>query len=179
MLLAFVNNRVKEMRSHVKELEEEIAQMVDVTESARKERTAQEQQYQHQREALERKLSGANEEIVGLRNELELYRDYDEVKRELEILKVSLYTSHHDTRAHELNCRLQYIEFASGDHADADSLHSMQLPNPKANRIDARAGGSLEALFAQKNKKLQEENARLRVSIHRQTPTPRFSNSSS
>jgi homeobox protein cut-like len=104
--LRIVNDRVKELRSHVKELEEEIAQMVDVTESARKERTAQEQQYQHQRETLERKLTGANEEIVAIRNELQLYRDYDEVKRELEILKVSLCTSHHDTRVYELNYRL-------------------------------------------------------------------------
>lgn len=62
---------------------------------------------------------------------------------------------------------LQYIEFASGDAADADGSHNMQLPNPKMSRIDARVGGTLEALFAQKNKKLQEENARLRVRIGR------------
>lgn len=50
---------------------------------------------------------------------------------------------------------------------DADGVHNMQLPNPKSDKADARVGGSLEALFAQKNKKLQEENARLRVSIER------------
>lgn len=81
--------RVKELRAHVKELEEEIAQMVDVTESARKERTAQEQNYQHQRESMERRLNDASDEIAGLRNKLQHYHDYDEVKRELEILKVS------------------------------------------------------------------------------------------
>lgn len=62
--------------------------MVEVTESARKERISQEQNHQHEKELIQRSLADAGEEIVGLRNKLQLYHDYDEVKRELEILKV-------------------------------------------------------------------------------------------
>jgi hypothetical protein len=56
----------------------------------------------------------------------------------------------------------QFIEFASGDNVEADDV---KLPNPLPGIATVRLGGSLEALFAQKNKKLQEENARLRVRV--------------
>lgn len=105
---------MKELRSHVKDLEEEIAQMVESTESSRKERLTQEQQSQLRRESLESKLRNANEEIVGLRSKLQLYRDYDEVKRELEILKVSsvgggrlLLSSKRDTERHPVVHRIR------------------------------------------------------------------------
>lgn len=63
--------------------------MTDATENARRDRSALEQHSRRQREDLERELSDARREISSLRAKLEHYLDYDEVKRELEILKVS------------------------------------------------------------------------------------------
>jgi homeobox protein cut-like len=81
---------VNELRKHVGELEAEIAQMTDATDHARRDRSALEQESRLVQEKLERDLSDARREILGLRIKLEQYSDYDEVKRELEILKVSV-----------------------------------------------------------------------------------------
>lgn len=80
---------VNVLRKHVGELEAEIAQMTAATENARKDRSALEQESRVEQEKLGRELSDARREILGLRTRLEQYMDYDEVKRELEILKVS------------------------------------------------------------------------------------------
>lgn len=153
---------VNELRNHVRELESEIAQMTEATENAREDRSTLEQQSRHEKEALERDLSDARREIASFCTKLEHYRDYDEVKRELEILKVGVSSYRRCTE--RMTIRPQFIEFASGDSVESDDV---QLPNPHPGKVNVRLAGSLEALFAQKNKKLQEENARLRASIGR------------
>ncbi|KIM21551.1 hypothetical protein M408DRAFT_29456 [Serendipita vermifera MAFF 305830] len=83
-------------------------------------------------------LASKSSEVEALKTRLKKYADYDEIKRELEIMK--------------------YVEFAAGD-ADEGDL-DVRLPDPKANQAQAK---SLETLLATKNHKLLEELTRFRV----------------
>ncbi|KIJ67999.1 hypothetical protein HYDPIDRAFT_83675 [Hydnomerulius pinastri MD-312] len=92
-------------------------------------------------------------EVERLRKKVEMYRDYDEVKRELEILK--------------------YVEFGGLDEdtsdADVDDWSShdseagIHLPDPNADKANAQQGKSLEVLLATKNKRILEELTRFRI----------------
>lgn len=109
---------------------------------------------------------GKAREIEQLRQSLRGYADYDEIKRELEIMKV--WGRHALVpRAHRF---LQYVEFAGleGDLDEEDGLASdnqlgLQLPNPNASKANAHPTSSLEALLATKNKRILEELTKFRV----------------
>ncbi|KAG2150921.1 CASP C terminal-domain-containing protein [Suillus clintonianus] len=95
-----------------------------------------------------READSARAEVDALKTKLKTYADYDEVKRELEILK--------------------YVEFAgldpdddwSSPDEDEDGVH---LPNPNADKANAQHGKSLEVLLATKNKRILEELTRFRI----------------
>ncbi|KAH7888488.1 CASP C terminal-domain-containing protein [Phlebopus sp. FC_14] len=99
----------------------------------------------------ERKQAELNIEVGKLREKLATYADYDEIKRELEIMK--------------------YVEFGGLDDALSDtddwSSHDSEvgvhLPDPNANKANAQHGKSLEVLLATKNKKILEELTRFRI----------------
>ncbi|KAG1715754.1 hypothetical protein ID866_1422 [Astraeus odoratus] len=91
------------------------------------------------------------EEVAGLRKKLAAHADYDEIKRELEIMK--------------------YVEFGGLDDDDVDaddwSSHESEggihLPDPNADKANAQQGKSLEVLLASKNKRILEELTRFRI----------------
>jgi homeobox protein cut-like len=79
---------------------------------------------------------------------------------------------------------MKYVEFAGFEDLDeeesqleegydvderqSDTLingHGVRLPDPNADKANAERGKSLEALLALKNKRIQEELTKLRVSI--------------
>ncbi|KAL4074255.1 CASP C terminal-domain-containing protein [Scleroderma yunnanense] len=100
----------------------------------------------------ERERSELVEEVTTLRKKLTAYADYDEVKRELEIMK--------------------YVEFGGlDDDVDADDWSSheseggVNLPDPNADKANSQPGKSLEMLLATKNKRMLEELTRFRI-IH-------------
>lgn len=83
-------------------------------------------------------------EIASLKDRLHSYRDYDELKRELEIMK--------------------FVEFSVTEaEAEAGYEAEISLPDPNAAKANARHGRSLEALLATKTKRLEEELTRFRV----------------
>jgi len=97
-----------------------------------------------------RETSNKAREIEQLRQSLKSYSDYDEIKRELEIMK--------------------YVEFAGleGDLDEEDGLASdnhlgLQLPNPNASKANLHPANSLEALLATKNKRILEELTKFRI----------------
>ena len=108
-----------------------------------------------------------NSEIEHLKQRLKQYKDYDEIKRELEIMKVSCLVSSLS------NCLIrvvdQYVEFGGlEEDEDAESKHinddeDLRLPNPNADKANAHHGKSLEALLATKNKRILEELTGFRV----------------
>lgn len=99
-----------------------------------------------------------------LKLRLKQYSDYDEVKRELEIMKV---TPSQRTPPVS-NTPLQYVEFAGLDE-DEENEHingydtGVHMPNPNADKANAQQGKSLEALLATKSKRIQEELTKFRV----------------
>jgi homeobox protein cut-like len=106
-------------------------------------------------------------EIEHLKSRLRKYADYDEIKRELDIMKVS---SAQMASTSLLISLLQYVEFAGGEDdawlsdeelSDQPNGYDVYLPNPNADK-DAR-GKSLEALLAAKNKRILEELTKFRV----------------
>lgn len=79
---------VNRLRKEMQDLETEVGHMVAINEGLKKEKSHAEDEYRQQGEGLSRDLAAAKMEISRLRESLERYNDYDEVKRELEILKV-------------------------------------------------------------------------------------------
>ncbi|GAA97019.1 uncharacterized protein L969DRAFT_105582 [Mixia osmundae IAM 14324] len=100
-------------------------------------------------EAGQMERAALEAEIETLRQRLASHDDYDEVKRELEIMK--------------------FVEFSSlndEDFNDAGSMISsmeMRLPNPNADKPGASKARPLEQLLMLKNRKLSDQVTALRV----------------
>ena len=112
-------------------------------------------------------------EVDQLKTRLKQYADYDEIKRELDIMKVrtclGLIFLYHITEYYFS----QYVEFAGLDgdddvedditlNGDALGLH-LPSPNPNAEKFNTQQGKSLEILLATKNKRILEELTKFRV----------------
>ncbi|KAF8441612.1 CASP C terminal-domain-containing protein [Boletus edulis BED1] len=91
-------------------------------------------------------------EVGALKRKLLTYADYDEIKRELEIMK--------------------YVEFGGldddtsdvdGDDWSSHESEGVHLPDPNADKANAQHGKSLEVLLASKNKRILEELTRFRI----------------
>jgi homeobox protein cut-like len=112
---------------------------------------------QKKADELAKEVSIRNAEIEQLRSKVKQRSDYDEIKRELDIMK--------------------FVEFSGlnddGDGADtppeslpnghSSSFTNLQLPNPNADKANGLRGKSLEALLATKNKKIMEELTKFRI----------------
>ncbi|KAF9469931.1 CASP C terminal-domain-containing protein [Collybia nuda] len=100
-------------------------------------------------EDLSRELNKKASEIEQLKLRLKQYHDYDEIKRELEIMK--------------------YVEFAGLDDEleDSDLPNGenilLTLPNPNAGKTNTQQVNSLETLLATKNKRILEELTKFRI----------------
>ncbi|KAJ7594300.1 CASP C terminal-domain-containing protein [Mycena floridula] len=141
-----VSEQVMSLRSQVADLEAEVGRVSGALE-AQKTATAQAVSVSSRKlEDLSKEISNKAAEITQLKQRLKQYHDYDEIKRELEIMK--------------------YVEFAGfeedGDEDKSDD-HELQLPNPNAEKANAHQGRSLEALLATKNKRIQEELTKFRI----------------
>ncbi|KAJ7072141.1 CASP C terminal-domain-containing protein [Mycena amicta] len=144
-------DRVKSLESQVADLEAESERLSRVLESQKQTSSDAAASVQKRLEELSRDIQSKATEIDQLKNKLRQYVDYDEIKRELEIMK--------------------YVEFAGLDedaddeNGDHDTKHAsgLQLPNPNAQKANAHRGKTLEALLATKNKKLLEELTKFRI----------------
>jgi homeobox protein cut-like len=110
--------------------------------------------------------------VSHLKQKLQSYSDYDEIKRELDIMKVGLLALSTAYRSHIT----QYVEFAGAEEDDQDESsvdgYDVQLPNPNAEKANSQQGKSLEALLALKNKRILDELAKFRVRAPRPRPAP-------
>jgi len=92
-------------------------------------------------------LSQKDAEVDTLRERLQVRQDYDEIKRELEIMK--------------------YVEFGGMDDEDYGQEPSnglgLSLLNPATKRANVQENKPLEVLLASKNARITEELTRLRV----------------
>ncbi|KAF7315489.1 Golgi membrane protein [Mycena indigotica] len=146
------SDRVKSLQSQIADLEAESERLSRVLESQKQVSSEATVAAQKRIDDLSRDIQIKASEIDQLKSKLKQYGDYDEIKRELEIMK--------------------YVEFAGLDDADDEEGDhdtkpdsGLQLPNPNAQKANAHRGKTLEALLATKNKKLLEELTKFRI-IH-------------
>ncbi|KAG2153772.1 CASP C terminal-domain-containing protein [Suillus bovinus] len=138
------SERVRSLTTRLAELESEYTRLESTVDVARSAAARSEERISEKA----READSARAEVEALKTKLKTYADYDEVKRELEILK--------------------YVEFAgldpdddwSSPDEDEDGVH---LPNPNADKANAQHGKSLEVLLATKNKRILEELTRFRI----------------
>ena len=105
-------------------------------------------------------------EVDQLRFKLKQLDDYDEIKRELEIMKVSSFLSNYAAFFIIIHQFVEFSGFDVYDDEEKDSLNGHEngyLPNPDTSKQNFREGKSLELLLATKNKRLQEELTKLRA----------------
>ncbi|KAF9231185.1 hypothetical protein BU15DRAFT_68552 [Melanogaster broomeanus] len=106
----------------------------------------------------EREVAELTAAISTLKKKLESYADYDEIKRELEIMKYVEFGGLNDDAS----------DADVDDRSSHDSEAGLHLPDPNADKPNAQHGKSLEVLLASKNKRILEELTwfRVRILIH-------------
>ncbi|OAV94748.1 hypothetical protein PTTG_03091 [Puccinia triticina 1-1 BBBD Race 1] len=148
--------RIQTLESQITELQSETTRLLSTLETQKN--TIDELQEQRSKTETEytRQIKKLEQEISALKDKLAQYSDYDEIKRELEIIK--------------------YVEFASLNPEDEDnagyddcspdssSLNiAIKMPNPNAEKANKQKTKSLETLLMSKNRKLQDDLTTLRV----------------
>ncbi|KAG8752038.1 hypothetical protein FRC14_007407 [Serendipita sp. 396] len=130
--------KTRTLESRISELEAETAGLMRTLESQKMTYEANDNSTKRRLADVTKDLTQKASEVESLRNRLKQYSDYDEIKRELEIMK--------------------YVEFAG-----AEDDQDMQLPDPNASKANQQQAKSLETLLATKNRKMLEELTRFRV----------------
>lgn len=85
--------KVKALETQIEELEAEAGRMLTLLEEIKSAKTEIEIQARRQREEAKREIASLTSEFEACRAKLKQFSDYDEIKRELEIMKVSSPTS--------------------------------------------------------------------------------------
>ncbi|KAH9485122.1 Protein CASP [Psilocybe cubensis] len=144
------SERVQTLESQVADLEAETETLSQSIETQKLRALEIETAAQRKIEELSKEVQKKTTETEQLRSKLKMLGDYDEIKRELEIMK--------------------YVEFSGFDANDDDGTltngnddDDVYLPSPGAQKTSSRVGKSLETLLATKNKRLQEELTKLRI----------------
>lgn len=133
--------KTKQLESQLTDLESECARLLRTLEQVKSSKQQVEQEASKRKEQVEKDLSVVSSELEAAKSKIKLYSDYDEIKRELEIMK--------------------YVEFSGGDlDYEEDTL---RLPDPNADKANSNHVRSLETLLSTKNKRLQEDLTNLRV----------------
>ncbi|KAJ2917790.1 hypothetical protein MD484_g2641, partial [Candolleomyces efflorescens] len=148
------SDRVKHLESQITELEAETERLSRSLEVQKTLTTEVEQNGIKKAEQINYELSKRVAEVEHLKQRIEKLSDYDEIKRELDIMK--------------------YVEF-SGLEDDADGGEGyngalangnglgLHLPDPNAEKANTQHANSLEALLASKNRRIQEELTKFRI----------------
>ncbi|GBE81022.1 CASP C terminal-domain-containing protein [Sparassis latifolia] len=145
------SDQLKELESKVSDLETETDRLSQALEAQKVATKAAQATAAKKAEEAAKELRKKSNDVDQLKQKLRQYDDYDEIKRELDVMK--------------------YVEFggleedddfdgtASGN-GDALGLH---LPDPNAEKANAQRGKSLEVLLATKNKRILEELTKFRI----------------
>ncbi|KAH0556211.1 hypothetical protein GP486_005859 [Trichoglossum hirsutum] len=126
-------------------MESENSSLLRKLDAARVERDSEKRNWDGRIRGLEREVIMLKDERDSLRNKVQRWTDYDEVKRELEMLKS--------------------IEFSTGDEDDLAGAEETDLLGSQENgEVRKGKGDSLEQLLLARNKRLGDELTVLRVS---------------
>ncbi|KLT45785.1 putative Golgi vesicle transport-related protein [Cutaneotrichosporon oleaginosum] len=133
-------DRVKEQEDHIAELEAEASRLLRALDMVKDQKAEVERAEKKRADDAAREIANQAAEIENLRTKAKQYSDYDEIKRELEIMK--------------------YVEFSN---ADLDNDEDVHMPDPNADVANKQLGKSLENLLVSKNRRLLEDLTKLRV----------------
>ncbi|KAJ3772944.1 CASP C terminal-domain-containing protein [Lentinula raphanica] len=144
------SERVKSLNAQVSTLESELERITRTLDTHKAVTAEMESSLRKKIDDTSKDLQRRVAEVDQLKQRLKQYHDYDEIKRELDIMK--------------------YVEFAGFEDEAEDEQISLegydtgvQLPNPNADKANAQQGKSLETLLATKNKRLLEELTKYRI----------------
>ena len=129
----------------------------------RLEKDSETRKHENRIRILEKNAQMLERDREGLRERVQSWRDYDEIKQELEIFKVGLFGS----RSVRLADPQQSIEFSTLDDDDANPAADVESNSdlaPVNGSVTGDKKDSLEQLLLARNKKLSNELAVLRVS---------------
>lgn len=132
---------IEKLQSKLRSVEDEKAKLQSLLSAEEQARTTDQSSHQASLKALQHQLDQRSEELASLRSKLDSQADYEEIKRELGIIR--------------------YVEFSNGLDDDEEDDAANQLDSSSSST--ATAAKPLEALLLQKNKKLQEDLTTLRV----------------
>ncbi|KAL0579169.1 hypothetical protein V5O48_002850 [Marasmius crinis-equi] len=145
-------NRVRSLEQQVTALEAEIERSSRALDTQRRATEELEVSSSKKVNEMAREVERKVAEVDNLKNRMKKFHDYDEIKRELEIMK--------------------YVEFAGleEDAEESDGLNGVNgydagvhMPNPNADKANGQQAKSLEALLATKNKRIMEELTKFRI----------------
>ncbi|KAG2016154.1 hypothetical protein CC2G_009349 [Coprinopsis cinerea AmutBmut pab1-1] len=135
------SDKVKTLETQISELEAESERLSRSLENQKALTSEVEQNGIRKAKEITDELQRKAAEVETLKQRLARLSDYDEIKRELEIIK--------------------YVEFAGLDDEDGDQ--DVHLPDANASKSESQHNKSLEALLASKNKRIQEELTKFRI----------------
>ncbi|KAG8863525.1 hypothetical protein FRB96_008265 [Tulasnella sp. 330] len=139
--------RVRVLEGQVAELEAESAKLLQAFESQKVLTAEAGAMVRKKTEEAAKELALKTAEIETLKQRIKQYSDYDEIKRELDIMK--------------------YVEFSGGDDLEVDGPDALgmgvALPNPNADKANQRHAQSLESLLMAKNKRMLDDLTKLRI----------------
>ncbi|WVW86102.1 hypothetical protein I302_108141 [Kwoniella bestiolae CBS 10118] len=140
--------KVKALESQIEEHEAEASRLLRALDQIKEQKSESEKAAKKKEDELAKEVASQGTEIQNLKNKVKQYGDYDEIKRELGIMK--------------------YVEFsgADSDAEDEDDYEdsSLKLPDPNASVANKSLNRSLENLLVSKNRRLLEDLTKLRVS---------------
>ncbi|KAH8926352.1 hypothetical protein BT69DRAFT_1278921 [Atractiella rhizophila] len=152
---------IASLRNQIEELQSEAGTLLSSLERMKNEKEADRRERDRAREKEEMDRRMWEDEVRNLKEKLDSHKDYDEVKRELEIMKYVEFTSL------DLDSEEPEDGFPTGaSEASWASSAELKLPDPnpkKAQLPDATHGNSLEGLLMLKNRRLQTDVTTLRV----------------
>ncbi|KAG6837511.1 hypothetical protein H0H93_008436 [Arthromyces matolae] len=141
------SDRVKVLEARILDLEGESDHMSHALEAQKASMAQAEAGAAKRIDELTKAIQKKSGDVDQLKQKLKQYSNYDEIKRELEIMK--------------------YVEFAGLEEDVEDeagpNINTLELPNPNAEKANAQQGSSLEALLASKNKRILEELTKFRI----------------
>ncbi|EIN11891.1 hypothetical protein PUNSTDRAFT_99194 [Punctularia strigosozonata HHB-11173 SS5] len=155
------SEKVKDLEQQVSTTEKEVEQLQRLLEMQKERTENAEARLKAKTQDTEKALNEAISERDQLRSRLKQYSDYDEIKRELEIMKYVEFAGLEDVDEETSGSEEGYDVDEPATATSANG-HGVRLPNPNAEKANAQRGKSLEALLAIKNKRIQEELTKLR-----------------
>nr|ODN99957.1 homeobox protein cut-like [Cryptococcus depauperatus CBS 7855] len=139
--------KIGALETQISELEAEASRILSALDMAKETQQQTERQLSKQAEDSAKEVESLKKEIDISKEKMKEFADYDEVKRELEIMK--------------------YVEFSGadfGDDEDSDAESTLHLPNPNASVSNKKQARSLENLLVSKNRRLLEDLTKVRIS---------------